>query len=142
MQPQNTNQSTVEVKSNTQKIDFNQRLGKPKRHHVLTAKTAFQRKHRDVWIEGQGRVIRILSDDTKGDRHQRFILRTSSGPSVLVAHNIDLAPRINTIKRGDQIIFRGEYVYNEKGGILHWTHHDPRGDIKGGWLKHRNKTYQ
>lgn len=138
--PQAVNQSAIDVKSKTQTIAF-KRLEKPKRN-LLTAQAAFQRKLEDVFIEGQGRVVRLLRDDNKGSRHQRFILRVASGLTILVAHNIDLAPRINTIKRGDTVQFRGEYVYNDKGGILHWTHHDPQQAIVGGWLKHGNKTYQ
>ncbi len=138
--PQAVNQSAIDVKSKTQTIAF-KRLDKPKRN-VLTVQAAYQRKLEDVFVEGQGRVVRLLRDDNEGSRHQRFILRVGSGLTILVAHNIDLAQRINTIKLGDIVQFRGEYVYNDKGGILHWTHHDPQQEIIGGWLKHSNKTYQ
>lgn len=138
--PQAVSQSAIDVKSKTQTIAF-KRLESPKAN-VLTAQTAYQQKLEDVFIEGEGRVVRLLRDDNKGSRHQRFILRVGSGLTMLVAHNIDLAERINTIKLGDTVQFRGEYVYNDKGGILHWTHHDPQQKITGGWLKHRNKTYQ
>ncbi|QOY51204.1 DUF3465 domain-containing protein [Candidatus Sulfurimonas baltica] len=40
-----------------------------------------------------GDVIRVLSDDNTGSRHQRFIIRLSSGQTLLIAHNIDLAPK-------------------------------------------------
>lgn len=137
---QAVSQSAIDVKSKTQTIAF-ERLERSK-ESVLTAQAAYQRKLDDVFVEGQGRVVRILSDDNKGSRHQRFILRVGSGLTLLVAHNIDLAKRINSIKLGDTVQFRGEYVYNDKGGILHWTHHDPQQEIMGGWLKHRNQTYQ
>ena len=38
--------------------------------------------------------------------------------------------------------FGGEYEWNEKGGIIHWTHHDPAGRHADGWLKHNNRIYQ
>ncbi|MEN8222431.1 MAG: DUF3465 domain-containing protein [Acidobacteriota bacterium] len=94
------------------------------------------------WVSGEGRVSRILSDDNYGDRHQRFIIRLSPEHTVLIAHNIDLAPRINKLKRGDIVGFYGEYEWNSKGGVVHWTHRDPKGRRKGGWLKHNGRLYK
>ncbi|CAN5366184.1 DUF3465 domain-containing protein [soil metagenome] len=103
---------------------------------------AIQQRQSDVQVEGEGVVTRLLSDDKEGSRHQRIILRLSSGQTVLVQHNIDLAPRIAKLKEGDTVSFFGEYIWNEQGGIIHWTHHDPAGRHVGGWLKHNGRTYQ
>ena len=92
--------------------------------------------------EGSGTVIRVLSDDNEGSRHQRFILRLASGRTLLIAHNIDLAPRIDTIREGDTVSFYGEFQSNPQGGVIHWTHHDPQGRHPGGWLRHKGRTYQ
>lgn len=104
--------------------------------------TAFSRQLSDVQVLGHGTVIRILKDDNKGSTHQKFILRVSENHTILIAHNIDLAPRINSISKGDHIKFYGEYEWNKRGGVVHWTHRDPNGRHQGGWLKHRGKTYQ
>ncbi|MBC7750236.1 MAG: DUF3465 domain-containing protein [Candidatus Saccharibacteria bacterium] len=98
-------------------------------------------------VEGKGTVVKILNDDNKaggdnGSRHQRFILRLDSGQTVLVAHNIDLAPRIEMINEDDTIVFKGVYVSNDKGGVIHWTHRDPNGRHEDGWLKRNGKIYQ
>ena len=93
-------------------------------------------------VQGTGSVARILADDNDGSRHQRFILRLKSGQTILVAHNIDLAPRVDNLKVGDTVQFNGEYIWNEKGGLVHWTHHDPAGRHVGGWLKHNGRVFQ
>jgi hypothetical protein len=92
--------------------------------------------------KGSGTVVRILPDDNDGSRHQRFILRLASGRTLLIAHNIDLAPRIPGIREGDTVEFHGEFRSNPEGGVIHWTHHDPQGRHPGGWLRHRGRTYQ
>ena len=103
---------------------------------------ALNNRQSDLQVQGEGVVIKTLPDDVKGSRHQRFILRLSGGQTLLIAHNIDLAPRIRRLSAGDNVAFYGEYEWNEKGGVLHWTHHDPSGRHIGGWLKHEGKTYQ
>jgi hypothetical protein len=92
--------------------------------------------------EGSGTVIRVLSDDNDGSRHQRFIVELASGQTLLIAHNIDLAPRVNGLQKGDQVEFYGEFESNPQGGVIHWTHHDPQGRHPDGWLRHRGRKYQ
>jgi hypothetical protein len=87
-------------------------------------------------------VSRVLPDDLNGRRHQRFVLRLASGRTLLVAHNIDIAPRIQGLMEGDSVRFKGEYVWNEEGGVIHWTHHDPQGRHVAGWVKHNGKTFK
>ncbi len=93
-------------------------------------------------ISGSGIVEKVLPDDTEGDRHQRFILRLPDGRTLLVAHNIDLAERLPALAVGERVSFRGEYVANERGGVVHWTHHDPRGRHADGWLETAGRRYQ
>jgi hypothetical protein len=99
------------------------------------------------WRSGQqvratGTVSRILPDDNDGSRHQRFVLRLSSGRTLLIAHNIDLAPRVSSLQTGDTVSFFGEYEWNDRGGVIHWTHHDPQGRHADGWLEHKGRRYQ
>lgn len=93
-------------------------------------------------VQGSGRVIRVLSDDNEGSRHQRFIVELSPGRTLLVAHNIDLAPRVQSIRTGDTVAFYGEYEWNDRGGVIHWTHRDPRGRHSDGWIEHNGRRYQ
>ena len=103
---------------------------------------AWANRRSDVQIEAMGTVTRLLPDDNDGGRHQRFILELSSGQTLLIAHNIDLAPRIDALQRGDSVRFFGEYEWNERGGVIHWTHHDPAGRHVGGWLEHAGRRYE
>jgi hypothetical protein len=104
--------------------------------------SAYTNRKSDVQVTGSGVVIKNLADDTSGSRHQKFILRLASGQTLLIAHNIDLASRINSLRKGDTVKFYGEYECNAKGGVVHWTHHDPNGNHVGGWLKHNGNIYQ
>jgi hypothetical protein len=103
---------------------------------------AFDQHERDLQVEGTGTVSRLLSDDNDGDRHQRFIVELKTGQTILIAHNIDLAPRIISLDLGDEIGFFGEYEWNEQGGTIHWTHRDPNRHHTAGWIKHEGRVYQ
>lgn len=99
--------------------------------------------HRNLpQVQGSGIVTRLLKDDTNGSQHQKFLLKVNENITILIAHNIDLAPRVDAIQVGDTVAFKGEYVYTPKGGTVHWTHKDPRGNHEGGWLQHNGKKYE
>ena len=101
---------------------------------------AFRMRRSNVEVEAGGRVSRVLPDDREGARHERFILRIGT-VSVLVAHNLDLAPRV-PVSPGDSVELRGEYEWNAKGGVIHWTHRDPDGRHEAGWIRLRGRLYQ
>lgn len=103
---------------------------------------AYRDRRSDLQVQGSGQVVKVLPDDEKGSRHQRFLLELATGQTLLVAHNIDLAPRIDALRRGDRVGFYGEYEWNERGGVIHWTHHDPRGSHPDGWLEHDGRRYE
>jgi hypothetical protein len=96
----------------------------------------------DVTVNAEGVVSRVLPDDRNGERHQRFIVRLPSGTTVLIAHNIDIAPRIEGLRTGAPVAFEGEYVWNAQGGVVHWTHRDPSGRHQPGFVKYNAHLYQ
>src|SRR5690606_7722193 len=102
----------------------------------------FQNKISGSQVMGAGEVIRLLPTDNDGSRHQRFILRLASGQTLLVSHNIDLAPNINSLSINDTITFYSEYEWNAEGGVVHWTHHDPARRHIDGWIVHNGITYK
>jgi hypothetical protein len=103
---------------------------------------AFERRARNLQVQGQGIVQRVLSDDDDGSRHQRFVVALASGQTLLIAHNIDLAPRVVGLREGDVVSFSGEYEWNPEGGVIHWTHRDPGKRHPAGWIKHNGRVYQ
>ena len=118
-------------------------------HYVAAAQpawnsigTAFAERRSNVIVQSAGSVSRVLPDDNDGSRHQRFVLALPSGQTVLIAHNIDLAPRVDGLKSGDRVEFSGEYEWNAQGGVVHWTHRDPQRRHQAGWLRHNGRTYQ
>lgn len=103
---------------------------------------AFEQRARNLQVEGQGVVQKVLSDDNSGSRHQRFIVSLASGQTLLIAHNIDVAPRVVGLNEGDAVSFRGEYEWNPEGGVVHWTHRDSKKRHEAGWIKHSGQVYQ
>jgi Protein of unknown function (DUF3465) len=100
-----------------------------------TVPELFRSQRSNVEVETGGRVVRLLPDDRQGSPHQRFLLRVG-GTTVLVAHNLELAPRVS-LAPGDSVELRGEYEWNSKGGVIHWTHPDPDGRHGAGWIRRR-----
>lgn len=102
----------------------------------------FRTQRSDVMVTVAGAVVRTLPDDNEGSPHQKFIVELPSGHRLLVAHNIDLAPRVPGLTKGDPVTVRGEYEWNDRGGVLHWTHDDPAGRHTPGWIEFDGKKYE
>jgi hypothetical protein len=109
---------------------------------VDVAQQAFQSRARGRIITVIGTVERLLADDRDGSPHQRFIIRTPGGLSLLIAHNLDLAPRLEGLRPGELLTVLGEYEWNEQGGVMHWTHDDPQGQHTPGYIEWRGRRYQ
>lgn len=106
---------------------------------------AFEQQRHSIQVRGCGQVIAVLADDNKGSRHQRFIVQLEGVEpkhTVLIAHNIDLAPRVDALQKGDEVVFYGQYEYNPQGGVVHWTHHDPAARHQHGWIEHNGQRFQ
>lgn len=101
----------------------------------------FKERRSNVVVEVSGQVERTLRDDTQGSAHQKFLVRLAPHLTLLVAHNIDVAPRV-PVQRGSAVRLRGEYEWNAQGGVLHWTHRDPQGRHQDGWIEFEGRRYQ
>ena len=100
----------------------------------------YGKSSQDEWIEDRGLVVRLLNDDGEDGEHQRFVVRLAGGQTLLVAHNVALAERV-PLGIGDRVAFRGVYEWNERGGVVHWTHRDPLGDDDAGFVRFGNAVY-
>jgi hypothetical protein len=109
---------------------------------TATFEEAFARHQGGIQVMQEGVIISLLADDTVGDRHQRMIVRLDNDQTLLIAHNIDIAARIENPAKGKKLRFYGEYEWNSKGGVVHWTHKDPKGRHVDGWLEYEGKRYQ
>lgn len=149
---QNAEQSTQQVDraqlpSNTQQRPVAARDDKSSDNSTPTLaqsprlERAIDNKESGVMLEAAGVVVRLLPDDNEGDRHQRFIIKLPSGRTVLVAHNIDIAPYV-PLEEMDIVEIKGQFEWNDRGGVLHWTHHDPGGWHEDGWIRHEGSIYQ
>ncbi len=96
-------------------------------------------RHAEVTVEAQ--VVKLLRDDTEGIPHQRFLIALVNGTTVLIAHDTNMAPRV-PLQRGDWVRIHGEYIWTEKGGVIHWTHHTDTPRHIGGWIDFNGQRYQ
>jgi hypothetical protein len=103
-------------------------------------RAAARDRREGVPVTVRATVTRLLADDREGSPHQRFLVR-AAGLTILVAHNLALAPRV-PVSPGDTVEIRGEYVWNPKGGVLHWTHRDPDGRHPAGYISAHGHRYQ
>jgi hypothetical protein len=109
---------------------------------VAKIKAYTQNQTSKVTVAVKGTIIKVLNDDNDGARHQKFIIKLSNSQTLMISHNIDIAPRVPGIAVKKDIIIHGEYIWNEQGGLIHWTHHDPSGKHANGWIIFNNKKYQ
>ncbi len=87
-------------------------------------------------------VVKLLRNDNKGARHQRWIVQIEGGVNITVVHNIDIAEKV-PLSVGDTIEIAGELVFGDrkKDPILHWTHEDPRGKRIAGYVLYNGEKY-
>lgn len=46
------------------------------------------------------------------------------------------------LARGTTMLVRGEYEYGARGGVIHWTHRDPRGHHPNGYVLIAGRLYE
>jgi hypothetical protein len=103
----------------------------------------YAEKRSTVEVTAHGVVTSVLADDSgPSGVHQRFIIRlTSSTQTLLIENNVTIGQRA-PILSGSDVLVHGEYVWNDQGGLIHFTHHDPAHTHEGGWIELSGVRYQ
>ncbi len=131
------NRSTSDAPSRPKATSSNTDRGRDDADAIVRA---YEREQSDLMVEFPGLVTKVLPDDNDGSRHQRFIVRLSNDHTILIAHNIDLCDRV-PLRERDRVTVHGEYEWNDRGGVVHWTHDDPQRRHEAGWIEHNGVRY-
>jgi hypothetical protein len=104
---------------------------------------AQQSSHLEVTASGS--VAKVLGTRTgPSGPHEGFLLHLRGaggrGLTVRVEDNVDLTGPI-PLAPGDDVEVRGEYIYDPRGGLIHYTHRDPRGRHPDGYVRVAGRYY-
>jgi len=96
-----------------------------------------------VEVVADGSVTRVLGvQPGRVSPHEGFLLRLASGCSLIVRveATADFTGSI-PLAAGSSVLVKGEYEYYPLGGVIHWTHRDPRGRHEGGYIQTGGHIY-
>lgn len=92
-----------------------------------------------VEVTASGSVARLLGNYTsRTGTHEGFLL-TSGDLKIRVENNTTITGHI-PLSKGEAVSLQGQYECND--GVIHWTHHDPRGRHIGGFIEAGGKIYR
>ncbi|MBV9719028.1 MAG: DUF3465 domain-containing protein [Candidatus Eremiobacteraeota bacterium] len=100
-----------------------------------------QRSH--VEVIADGKVTRIMGvQPGRVSPHEGFLFRLTSGCDIVVRveANTDFTGPI-PLSIGQRVLVKGEYEFYPLGGVIHWTHRDPRGRHENGYIAAGGQTY-
>jgi hypothetical protein len=100
------------------------------------------RSHQEVVADGK--VVRELGvAPGRVSPHEGFLMQLSSGCSVVVRveANTDFTGTF-PVAAGEGVVVKGEYEYYPRGGVIHWTHRDPRGRHENGYIQIGGRIYE
>lgn len=104
---------------------------------------AYSAQRSGVEVVAQGRITRVLGiQPGRTSPHEGFLLRLDSGCALVVRVevNTDLTGAI-PLSLSERVLVKGEYEYYPRGGVIHWTHRDPRGRHENGYVSANGTMY-
>jgi hypothetical protein len=98
-----------------------------------------------VEVTASGSVARVLGErEGPSGLHEGFLVHLRGadghGLTVRVEDNVDITGHI-PLRAGDDVVVHGEYIYDSRGGLIHYTHHDPRGHHSSGYVRVNGRVY-
>ena len=105
--------------------------------------SAYSATRSHVEVVADGTLTRILGTQPgRVSPHEGFLLSLGSGCKLVVRveANTDFTGQI-PLSRGQHVLVKGEYEYYPLGGVIHWTHRDPRGRHQGGYIDAGGRIY-
>jgi hypothetical protein len=95
-------------------------------------------------VIGHGTVLGVLG--TRGGpsgEHEGFLLKLDQQCDLLlrVETNVDITGPV-PLEVGEVVTVKGQFEDDANGGVIHWTHHDPRGRHVSGYVEADGKIYE
>lgn len=98
----------------------------------------FSAHRSNLWVTASALVSRLLPDEYGTYQHQRFIVRCPSGQTVEIVNDVSVGQRV-PVRVADAVVVHGIYIWNDLGGLIHYTHHDGG---QGGWILLGSRLYE
>lgn len=98
----------------------------------------------EVYIP-DARVVRVLGErEGRSGMHEGFLITAPDGSQSVarafkVEDNTDITGPI-PLQRGDAVSLLGQFECDDS--VIHWTHHDPRGRHRSGYIEVHGTRYQ
>jgi hypothetical protein len=136
----NTNSKSANSSRDNQPTEINQ-VAKDDVNYLVIKAIANNSELPFVEIKN-AKVVKLLRNDNKGAKHQRWQIMINKEIILTVIYNLDLAEKV-PLSVGDEIDLAGELIFGSKkhDPILHWTHADPQRKRMDGYVLLRDKKY-
>lgn len=92
-----------------------------------------------VEVVASGKVAQLLGTfSSPTGQHEGFTIHSKS-MTIRIEDNVSITGPI-PLTKGEPVTLQGVYECND--GVIHWTHHDPRGRHMGGYIQAGGKIYR
>lgn len=85
-------------------------------------------------------VVKVLPEDNQGLRHQKWVVKLSSGKTVTAVYNTSMCEEV-PVQVGDVVGLGGHFLWTNQGPIIHWLHKDPKRNRPDGYVELAGKKY-